>query len=222
MKKTAMKKIHVILLAAVLMLTFAAGCIGNDDVGDTNNATNNTTNNTTDNNSDGNSVGNGSAASGKILIVYYSRTGNTETVANQIHSAVGGELVQIETVTPYPAEYSDVTAQAQEELNAGYLPPIKTQIDNIDQYDVIFFGYPIWWGRIPPAMMTFLSENDLSGKTIVPFCTHGGSGQSQSLGDIRQYSPNASISESFVVRGSDVSSSQEEVAAWLEQLGYSE
>ncbi len=203
-----MRNIFGIFLVSMVLITAVAGCIGNND--GTAGGTNETTNNTEIKNS----------ADGKILIVYYSRTGNTETIADQIYETVGGDRVKIETVTLYPEEYSDVTAQAQKELNEAYLPPITNRIENLDEYDTVFFGYPIWWGTIPPAMMTFLSENDLSGKTVIPFCTHGGSGQAQSLEAIREYSPNATISENLVVRGSDVSSSQEVIAAWLERLGY--
>lgn len=202
-----MKRGILLLSVSVLLFILAAGCLS--DTGD----------NTSENNNLSTGANN-TAENSKILIVYYSRTGNTEAIADMIYETVGGDMVKVETVTPYPEEYSDVTAQAQDELNAGYLPPITNRIENLDEYDTVFFGYPIWWGHIPPAMMTFLSENDLSSKTVIPFCTHGGSGQSQSLDDIREYSPNATISENLVVRGSDASSSQEEVAAWLEKLGY--
>lgn len=218
-----MKKMYRLVFAAVLLVILGAGCLGGDDSGNVpDNSTDNNTANNTNNGTDNSTPGNGSNMTGdeNILIVYYSRTGNTETVAEQIHNFVGGHMVKVETVTPYPEDYSDTTAQAQEELNTGYLPPISTRIDNIEQYDVIFFGYPIWWGDIPPAMMTFLSENDLSGKTIVPFCTHGGSGQARSIDDIREYSPNATIAENLVLSSSAASSSQETVNAWLEGLGF--
>jgi len=105
-------------------------------------------------------------------VVYFSRSGNTREIANQIHERVGGDIFEIQPEEPYPSNYDAVVKQAKQELESGYKPKLKAKIENIESYDVIFVGSPIWWGTIPAPVVTFLSEYDLSGKTIVPFCTH--------------------------------------------------
>ena len=128
--------------------------------------------------------------SGNVLVVYFSHTGNTENVANFIHEAVGGDIVKLETEEPYTDNYNDLLDIAQNEQNENARPLLSTQIDNIEDYDTIFLGYPIWWGDMPMALYTFLDEYDLSGKTIAPFTTSGGSGLSgtpSNIEDEEQY-----------------------------------
>ena len=115
---------------------------------------------------------------GKILVLYFSQSGNTETVANFINEAVGGDIVKLETEVPYPSDYDELVDYAQEEQRRNARPTLKTRIDNIDEYDTIFLGYPNWWQDCPMPIYTFLDEYDLSGKKIAPFITHGGSGLS--------------------------------------------
>ena len=155
----------------------------------------------------------------KILIVYYSRTGNTREVANQLHQLVGGNLVAIETVTPYPSDYRETTTQAKRELESGYRPPIQTKIPDITSYDLVFVGSPNWWGTIAMPVMTFLSENDLSGKTIAPFMTHGGSALGQSRADIEKLCPKATVLEGLAIVGTAAKTSQQNVATWLRSIG---
>jgi flavodoxin len=112
----------------------------------------------------------------KILVVYFSHSGNTREIANQIHKSIGGDIFEIQAVKPYPHDYDAVVKQARQELDSGYKPALKTTIESIKPYDLVFIGYPIWWSTVPSAVRAFLSEYDLSGKTIVPFCTHEGSG----------------------------------------------
>ncbi len=133
----------------------------------------------------------------KILVVYFSYSGNTREIANQIHESVGGDIFEIQTVDPYPSNYDAVVKQAKQEKEWGYKPALKTKIENIESYDVIFIGSPIWWGTIPQPVVTFLSEYNLSGKTIVPFCTHAGSGQAQSLRISQNFARNQLFSKAL-------------------------
>lgn len=158
----------------------------------------------------------------KILIIYYSRSGNTREIANQIHERVGGDIVEIQTVEPYPDDYNAVTKQAQQELNSGYKPPLKTKVENIRSYDVIFVGSPSWWSTIASPVRTFLSEHDLSGKTMVPFITHEGSGLGRSVTDIMTICPNSTILDGLAIRGRNAKTAQREVSEWLSRLGIKE
>jgi flavodoxin len=112
----------------------------------------------------------------KILVAYFSHSGNTREIANQIHKSADGDIFEIQSVNPYPHDYDAVVEQAKQELKSGHKPALKTKMENIKSYDLGFIGYPIWWGTFPAPVKTFLSEYDFSGKTIVPFCTHEGSG----------------------------------------------
>ena len=111
-----------------------------------------------------------------VLVAYFSRSGNTRKIANLIHQEVGGTLYEIQPQVPYPNSYDAVVDQAKKEIQAGYKPALQSTLDHIESYDTIFVGSPNWWSTIAPPVTTFLSEYDLSGKTIVPFCTHGGGG----------------------------------------------
>ena len=117
-----------------------------------------------------------SGDAGKTLIVYFSWGGNTRTVANHIHDLIGGDIVEVEMVVPYPDTYEEVTQIAPGELESDYCPELKTKVENMDEYDTLIVGTPIWGGHLTSAMKSFLAGYDLSGKYIDPFCTHGGSG----------------------------------------------
>lgn len=158
------------------------------------------------------------AENAKILIVYYSRTGNTGEIARQIQAKIGGDIVEIQTVEPYPDDYRATTRQAQEELNSGYKPPLKTKVENIASYDIIFVGSPNWWGTIATPVMSFLSQHKVSGKTIIPFITHEGSRLGRSSEDIAALCPDSRILEGLAVRGGSAKTAQNEVAAWLRKL----
>lgn len=153
-----------------------------------------------------------------VLIAYFSRTGNTETIANMIASTTKGDLHRIETFIPYPDDYEECKDAATEEKTSGARPGLSSHLENMDQYDVIFLGYPIWWSTMPMAMFTFLEEHDFSGKTIVPFCTHEGSGLGGSVGDIASLCPNATIAEGFAARGSRTDKAQSDVVEWIDRL----
>ena len=147
-----------------------------------------------------------SGDAGKTLIVYFSWGGNTRTVANQM-------------VVPYPDTYEEVTQIAPGELESDYCPELKTKVENMDEYDTLIVGTPIWGGHLTSAMKSFLAGYDLSGKYIAPFCTHGGSGTAQSVSDIRSVCPNSTILGSLAVYGSQAENSRGDVEKWLEQIG---
>ncbi len=112
----------------------------------------------------------------KVLIVYLSRTNNTKAIAEIIHKNVGGALIALELENPYPEDYKTIVDQVANENETGYLPPLKTKIDSIQNYDVVFLGFPTWGMKLPPPMKTFLHQYDFSGKTVVPFNTNAGYG----------------------------------------------
>lgn len=155
----------------------------------------------------------------RALIVYYSRSGNTRTVAEYIHTFVGGDMLEIQTVHPYPQEYKATTEQAKKELAEGYKPPITTKVTDMSKYTLIFLGSPNWWGTIAPPMMTFLSEYDFTGKTIAAFITHEGSALGQSMKTIQGLCPRAKLVEGLALRGGSVKTSKNDVGAWLDRLG---
>lgn len=159
------------------------------------------------------------AGKGKILIVCYSRTGNTQEIASQIQSMIGGDIVVLQTVDPYTDDHKATTKQAKEELKSGYRPPLKTTVADIASYDVIFLGSPNWWGTIAPPVMTFLSQYDVSGKTIAPFITHEGSRLGRSVEDIAAMAPKATVLEGLAVRGGSVKTAHTDVEMWLRKLG---
>jgi flavodoxin len=145
----------------------------------------------------------------KILIAYFSQTNSTKKVAEAIQKATGGTLFRIETKATYPTEYNALTDRGKKEKEDNIRPELKANVDNIAQYDVVFVGYPIWWGIPPMAVLTFLESNDLSGKKIVPFCTRGTSSIAGSLGDIKKAAPNSTILNGLDLSGSAVHSDSE-------------
>lgn len=146
--------------------------------------------------------------------------GNVEYMAGIIQATVGGDLFQIETVQQYPMDHDPLVDQAAQEQDENARPELASQIENLDQYDTIFLGYPNWWGDLPMPLYTFLEEYDFSGKTIIPFCPHGGSGFSQTESTIAELQPNAVVSENgLTVSRNDVADSAQEITAWAEGLG---
>ena len=154
----------------------------------------------------------------KVLVAYFSRSGNTRAMAQQIQKITDGDIFEIQTVTPYPVEYTATTKQAKQELESGFKPPIKAKVNNVKEYDIVFVGSPNWWGTIAPPVMTFLSEHDLSGKTIVPFITHQGSGLGRSAADIAKLAPQATLKDGLAVWGRDVGDAQDQIAKWVKGL----
>ena len=163
------------------------------------------------------------------LIAYYSRKGNnyvggsivnlnignTEVIAKKIKNFIGGDLFEINTIKPYPLDYTATTVVAKDELRKNARPELTETVKNMDDYDVLYLGYPNWWGTFPMAVCTFLESYDFSGKTIIPFCTHEGSGIGRSESDIKRLCPNANVLSGIAIRGSSVKSADNIILSWL-------
>ena len=141
--------------------------------------------------------------------------GNMQYMAMTIQEAIGGELFRIETTEEYPLEHETLVNQAKEEQNEDVRPELATYIENVEQYDIIFLGYPNWWGDMPQPLYTFLEEYDFSGKTIIPFNSHGGSGFSNTIEEIKKLQPNASVrDDGLCISRNDVADSEQEITDW--------
>lgn len=158
-------------------------------------------------------------ASDKSLILYYSLSGNTKRVADLLHDLVGGDIAEIKTVRPYPDDFHAVVEQAREERRTNFLPPLLPLDLNWQDYDTIYLGFPIWGNTIPQPMATFLSQNNLAGKTIIPFCTHDGYGVGRSFQVVEEYCPAAAIRSGFDMVGADARNAQKLLSEWLNALG---
>lgn len=144
--------------------------------------------------------------------------GNTESAALEIQTQVGGDLFAIKTVKSYPVSHRECSAIAEEEMRSDARPELSTHVENMDDYDTIYIGYPIWWYQEPMAIRTFLEEYDFSGKTIIPFCTTLGAGVEESEDNIKVLCPDSSVLEGLTLyTGRDTFS--EPIAEWLEELG---
>lgn len=188
------------------------------------------------------SAGNGQVITGdgKILIAYFSYPepdgtdassgasrlvkdgaviGNTQYLARAIEEATQGDLFEIKTVQQYPASHDNLVSQASNEKENNVRPQLATRIENLDQYDIIFIGYPNWWGDLPMPLYTFLESYDFKGKTIVPFNTHGGSGLSGTVNTIRGLQSGATVVNGFTVSRNTVGDAKDDVLEWLERIG---
>ena len=155
----------------------------------------------------------------KVLIAFFSWGGNTKGIAEQIQSKTGAELFEIELVHPYSEDYNTVLNEAQRDQNEQARPEIKNHVENMEQYDTVILGYPNWWASIPMPIASFLEEYDFSGKTIVPFCSHGGGRFGQSLTAIAKLAPDAVIGEGLAVNYSGGSELPQEIEKWLKANG---
>lgn len=160
----------------------------------------------------------------KILVAYFSRSGenygvgeiekgNTEIIAEMIAEETDADLFRIEAVNPYPTSYDECTEVAKQEQESGARPELADSLESLSDYDVIFLGYPIWWGDMPMPVYTFLESYDLTGKTIVPFCTHAGSGLAGTISTIRQEAPQATVLDGLAVPGTVAQNSTDEATA---------
>lgn len=141
--------------------------------------------------------------------------GNMQYMAMTIQEAIGGELFRIETKEKYPLEHETLVNQAKEEQNEEVRPELATHIENVEQYDIIFLGYPNWWGDMPQPLYTFLEEYDFSGKTIIPFNSHGVSGFSNTIEEIKKLQPNATVKDDGLsISRNDVADSEQEITDW--------
>ncbi len=150
----------------------------------------------------------------KILVVHFTRSGNTRHAAQVIQKTTGSDLAEIKVVNPYPEAYRATTAQARKEIDAGFKPEIILPLKNIDKYDTIFVGTPNWWSTMAPPVATFLTKFDFSGKTIIPFITHGGGGMADCESDMKKLCPKAVFKKGIALRDSRIDSTDKEVEKW--------
>ncbi|MBQ3627242.1 MAG: flavodoxin [Synergistaceae bacterium] len=180
------------------------------------------------------SAGAAYAADNKILVAVFSRAdenysvgiiekGNTMVLAEMIAEKTGGELFEIKPAKPYPKDYKTTTEIAKREQNENARPALLNDKD-ISDYDTIFLGYPNWWGDMPMIIYTFLESHDFSGKTVIPFCTHGGSGLSGTEGTLRRRLSNSRLMKGLGVNGVTAQNNRDEtrkrVNEWLDGLGF--
>jgi len=167
----------------------------------------------------------------KILIVYLSRTNNTKVIAEDISEYLGGSLVALELENPYPENYRATVEQVVKENESGFLPPLKTSIQNIRDYDIVFIGFPTWDMKMPPPMKSFLHTYDLSGKTVIPFNTNAGYGVGSGFQTVKELCSNSKVLEGFemkagaerdgqylVIRDEKAVEAKRRVKIWLQKI----
>ena len=169
----------------------------------------------------------------KTLIVYFSHAGqnyshggirdlpvgNTEVVAKKIHALVDSDMFYIDTVKKYPDDHMKKIEIAKQEYNEDARPELTARVENMNDYDTVIVAFPNWWTTMPMVLFTFLEAYDFSGKTICPLITHGGSGFSNSLKDIKRLCPNANITEGLAINGDNAAICDREVEKWLKKIG---
>ena len=227
-----MKKVVVLLLAAMLLAVPCTGCVGGRASSDAPTgasagassaepAPESSSDSTmlsdeadvaAGSSSDAASEATPAAANG-TLVVYFSHTGTTKEVAEQIHDIVGGDIVELVPAVPYPAGYDAALDPALQEQREDARPALATDIEGFESYSTIYLGYPIWWGTTPMLINTFLESYDFEGKTVVPFATSGGTGIGQSVADIRSEVPGANVLDGLLANNPGG------VEPWLESLG---
>lgn len=165
----------------------------------------------------------------KKLIAFYSRAdenyvngaikslavGNTEVAAGFIRDLTGADVFKIEQVQPYPKQYNACIDEAQKDQKRDARPELKSYLDNIEEYDEIYLGYPNYWGTMPMAVFTFLEHYDFGGKVIYPLCTHEGSGMGSSERDIKRLCPGAEVKKGLAIHGASVADSKETIEKWI-------
>lgn len=221
-----MKKTLLILLACALLLS-AVSCSNSEaPAGETTSSTQQST---------VSSVGTSESSAPEeerptggenALVVYFSATGNTRAVAQTLAQMLNADLYEIVPEQPYTEQdlnYGDSGSRATLEQNDDTArPAISGSIPNIEDYDVIYVGFPIWWGNMPRILYTFFDTYDLSGKTIAPFCTSGSSGISRAAGEIENLEPHAVVTEGLQIRSAAVSASADALSDWLSDIGLAE
>lgn len=170
----------------------------------------------------GEAIENAAGGNGNVLIAYFSWGGNTRGIAEEIQRQTGADLFEITLVNPYSDDYNTVLDEAQRDQNEQARPELAGHVENMEQYDTILLGYPNWWASIPMPIASFLEEYDFSGKTILPFCSHGGGRFGQSLTAIAKLAPDAAMGEALSIHYSGGSSMPDDVRNWLAASGISE
>ena len=167
----------------------------------------------------------------KTLVIYFSRTdenyfggqmryidkGNTEVIAEFIKDITGADLFKVERKKDYARDYKTCIAEAKEEQRKGELPELKAYIDDIDGYDTVFIGGPVYWGTLPQPMFTQLERLDFKGKTVMPFTTHEGSGLGSVVSDLKKICKDADVKNGLAVVGSNVSGARNNVEKWIKE-----
>ncbi|GHT70636.1 flavodoxin [Spirochaetia bacterium] len=166
-----------------------------------------------------NTDGTDAVSGASVQIVSGRKVGNVQMVAEIIQRTTGGDLFPIQTQNPYPKTHKELLDYAEREKETNTRPILSTHVRNMAEYDTIFLGYPIWWYTLPLAVSSFLEEYNLSGKTIIPFCVHGGSGWANTIEIITKLEPQAVIKDGFTVSRNTVARSERDVTAWLRRLG---
>ena len=223
-----MKKILSVFMIIALVFVFA-GCSAN--TGSSKSTSAESTTSKTESKTNNSNQSTTTVSGGKSLVVYFSRTGeqygvgviekgNTAIVADMIVEQTSADSFEIKPKEDnYPTSYSELTDYAKDELNNNARPEIKDTVQNIDSYNTIYLGYPIWWGDLPMICYTFLESYDFSGKTIIPFCTHAGSGNAGTQSKIQSAVPNAEVKEVLAITGTDAQNNPDSVKAtvteWL-------
>lgn len=156
---------------------------------------------------------------GKALVAVFSWSGNTLQVAERIHERTEGDLFRIEPATPYTTDYDEVLEVAQAEQRNGDMPAIASTVADWGSYDVVYLGYPIWWYEAPQIIKNFVSQYDFSGKTVVPFCTSGGSRLESTLPEVKELCSGAEFLDGITLSGDTVAYHLGEVDSWLDGLG---
>ena len=197
-----MKKVCLILLSMALLFSLAA-CSGGKPVTRENDVSEEPS----------------STEAGGTLIAYFSWSGNTEQMAQTIQDEIGGDLFKIEPATPYTDDYDTLLDIAQQEQAEEARPELATQVENWDNYDVIFVGFPNWWSDAPMAVYTFLEAYDFTGKTLIPFNTSASGGFGRSLSGIGESAAGANILEGLALTEGELGNGQGEVSSWLAGLG---
>ena len=156
-------------------------------------------------------------AQNKILIAYYSWSGNTRYMAEQIKKNTNADIFEIVPANAYPEDYNACVDQAKKEINSNFKPALKSKLASIDAYDIIIVGSPNWWSTFAPPVVTFLSGYNFTGKAILPFITHEGSRMGKSVEDIKRLCPNSEVRTGLSINGSEVTESKEKLKNWLEK-----
>ena len=166
------------------------------------------------------SLGSCSSSAPKVLVLYYSQSSNTRTVAEEFASELGADIEEIVPVNAYDGTYQETISRGKSEMDAGILPEINPVKADLSSYDVIFLGYPIWFGTYAPPVASFIESADLSGKKIVPFCTFGSGGLSTSVKDLKAKLPDSEILPGYGVRAARVDAAPKEIDQFLKEGGF--
>jgi flavodoxin len=153
----------------------------------------------------------------RTLVAYFSRSGNTRVVAGLIHRTLGTDLFEIRPAQPYPEDYLETVEQARLERDRGYEPVLEAKVSNMATYDTVYLGFPIWGETTPPVIRAFLSAHDLSGKTLIPFVTHGGYGLGNNLSILASHASKAQLRPGFSMQADQERQTMEQVTGWLTQ-----